>query len=400
MKKIKIQEPNHFDSKNEIINLCFTETYIQGLTNFIKEKIYPPFSISIDGDWGTGKTHLMKIIEKNLNDQNYPTIWFNPWEYEKTDSSYIAFIKKLSISFKDKFKLALKDIGVFGISLAISSIDGVARLLTNDSINYSNIKDITEEVIKASQGESEKYSDTVELLRKDFVRITSDISTKKFGGKPLIIFIDDLDRCLPDNSLKLLEALKNTFSVKDAPVIFICGQNINITKEFLTSKYASIGYEYASNYFKKIFDISIKIPGIQQEQIKELIKYKLSESFDNPKSDLVEIIQELNSEIDNKSLRVIDKIIFGYHFYDNMNESKELDIEFVIFWLFLKEKWAEDYSLLSHDIIKDLSKTFASIQDFNSYKEKLTQACKKFIEKRFIKYNEMIFSTLQNNQIL
>lgn len=300
-KKIKIQEPNHFDLGNEIINFCFSEKYVDGLTDFIKDQIEPPFSISIDGDWGSGKTHLMKLIEKNLNDHGFPTIWFNPWEYEKTDSSYIAFIKKLSISFKDKFKLALKDIGIFGLTLAVSSIDSVARFLTNDSVNYSNIKEITDEIVNAPEGKADKYTDTIELLRKDFVRIADNISTK-FKGKPLIIFIDDLDRCLPDNSLKLLEALKNTFSVKDAQVIFVCGQNTSITKEFIKKQYPSIDYEYASNYFKKIFDLSIKIPGIQQNKIKELIKYRLSDFFESPEPKLINLIQEVNTEVDNKSL--------------------------------------------------------------------------------------------------
>jgi predicted KAP-like P-loop ATPase len=401
MNKLNVLEPNHFNQNDRILNLCVSEKYLNGLTKFIKENILPPFTISIDGDWGTGKTHLMKLIEKNLVEEGFPTIWFNPWEYEKIDSCYIAFLKKLSISFRDNFNISFKDLGIFGLTLAISSIDGVMRLFTNDSINYKNIKEIADDITDAIDNEASKYRDTIQELKNDFKRITDTItSSKKYKEKPLIIFLDDLDRCLPDNALRLLEALKNTLCVKDAMVIFIIGQNINVIKKYLVHEFPSITLDYASNYFKKIFDLSIKIPGFQKEQINSFIDFKLSQLFDKPPKELINKIADLNFEVDNNSLRVIDKVIYNFAFYKSVIDKNELDEDFVLFWLFLKEKWPEDFDALDSDIFKDLNKSFASIQTLPSYENGLTSACIKFLKIRFEKYNEIKFFTLRNNQLI
>ncbi|MCK5224183.1 hypothetical protein KAR04_05405, partial [Candidatus Calescamantes bacterium] len=360
---LKAHDPNNISSEEEIANYCFSEQYINGLINLIKDKISPPFSLSIDGNWGTGKTHLLKILERKLKEEHYPTIWFNPWEYEKTNSAYLAFINKVSISFRDRFKISFKTLGIFGLALAVSSIDSTARFISNNSISYSNIKNISKDVSKATKSEAANYKDTIQEIKRDFVKITRQITTsKEFNGKPIIIFLDDLDRCLPKNALELLEALKNTFNVKDSTAIFICGQNVDITRGFINSEYPSIDVKYASNYLKKIFDYSIKMPGVTKEQMKTFIGSRITEVFGSLDYELTNIIQEFNEEVDNRSLRVIDKIISGYFFYNSVIEEKSLDIKFVIFWLFFKEIWPETYNIVLGEIMKETNQMFGYIQ--------------------------------------
>ena len=393
-------DPNNIDNKKEIENHCFSESYITGLINLIKDKIAPPFSLSIDGDWGTGKTHLLKIIERKLKNENYPTIWFNPWEYEKTDSAYIAFLKKISMSFKNEFKIATKNLGVFGLTLSISCVDSIARFISNNSISYLYTKDILKDVLTVTGSNIDNYEDIIKELKSDFVKITKKIAKEnEFSGKPIIIFLDDLDRCLPKNALELLEALKNTFNVKDANAIFICGQNSNITKKFIVSTYSSID-DYASNYFKKIFDYSIKIPIIPKERIKDFINFRLSEIFKSSDTELVDIIQKLNAEIDNKSLRVIEKIIYGYFFYDSIVETKKMDIEFVIFWLFFKEKWPEAYDILLIDIMKNANKTVGCVQKFIESNKEMSDKTKEFLSNHINKHNEIKLVLLIEDNLL
>jgi len=84
----------------------------------ITNEIGVPFSLSIEGEWGSGKTFILKLLEKKLGAKGYPTIWFNPWEYERTDDVFLAFLKKLSQKFKEgDFKEIIKNFGIFGISL-------------------------------------------------------------------------------------------------------------------------------------------------------------------------------------------------------------------------------------------------------------------------------------------
>lgn len=398
MKKLRTFEPNHFESGDEIINYCFPSSFIDGMLELVEKNISAPFTLSIDGNWGSGKTHLMKIIEDKLNNDDFPTIWFNPWEYEKTNSVYLAFLKTIAIAFKGKFNI--KDLGVFGLTLAISGIDTISRLITNGNLNYSNIKEITNDVSEASEDEIDKFSDITKELKSKFVDITNKLPTK-FEGRPLVIFIDDLDRCLPKDTLELLEALKNTFNVKNANAIFICGQNSAITKDFIKDIYPAMDYKYATSYFKKIFDYSIRIPGIETTNLKRFIDYRIDEMLNTIQNDsLTEYIVEINTKVSNQSLRVLNKLIYGYCIYDIMNSDNELELEFVISWLFFKEVWPEEYDKILHEILITDTKTFGSIRNFKSLVKLQDSSLTNYLSFYFTKFDELKLTDIIKSNIL
>ncbi len=55
--------------------------FVDRFFHLIKDSIEPPYAISIDGLWGTGKTTIMRLLYDKFNDEDYPVFWFNPWEY-------------------------------------------------------------------------------------------------------------------------------------------------------------------------------------------------------------------------------------------------------------------------------------------------------------------------------
>jgi predicted KAP-like P-loop ATPase len=63
--------------------------YTNAIVKMIKESI-PKFSIGIYGEWGSGKTTLMKSIEEKLSQESNKdilTVWFNAWRYEREEPS-------------------------------------------------------------------------------------------------------------------------------------------------------------------------------------------------------------------------------------------------------------------------------------------------------------------------
>lgn len=64
-------------------DLFHINTYIDGLSTFIKE-CATPMTVSIQGDWGSGKTSMMNMICKKISDEVYP-IWFNTWQFSQFD---------------------------------------------------------------------------------------------------------------------------------------------------------------------------------------------------------------------------------------------------------------------------------------------------------------------------
>lgn len=57
------------------------ERYVNGLSTFILNSD-TPMTISIQGDWGSGKTSMMNMIQEKISRDTY-TIWFNTWQFSQ-----------------------------------------------------------------------------------------------------------------------------------------------------------------------------------------------------------------------------------------------------------------------------------------------------------------------------
>ena len=78
------------------VDLFEIDRYKQGLIQFIKT-CKTPITIAIQGDWGSGKTSLMSMIDKELEkDPNIQRIWFNTWQYSQFNKSDDLAISLLS----------------------------------------------------------------------------------------------------------------------------------------------------------------------------------------------------------------------------------------------------------------------------------------------------------------
>ena len=70
--------------------------YVSGLTKFVRSCV-TPMTISIQGDWGSGKTSMMSMVKEQLGDSVIP-VWFNTWQYSQfnmSDDLAISFLGRL-----------------------------------------------------------------------------------------------------------------------------------------------------------------------------------------------------------------------------------------------------------------------------------------------------------------
>lgn len=371
MSKLKALDPLLDDKIND--SLYSDTAIINKVYNLITEKIDPPYSISINGTWGSGKTTFVKLLETKLEVNKYPHLWFNPWEYERSSDVVLAFLKQLSQKFMDKADL--KELGIFGLSLFVTGIDAAAQVLTGGKLSFKNIQDITKNVDASLKERYEKYDDVVLGIKEDFAVLTQKISGK-FDNKTVFIFFDDLDRCLPENAINLLEALKNLFVVKDANVIFISGIDTSVAKQFIKKRYEGIKDDFAINYFKKIFNLTFDVPEIDKNVFDKFINSYIKNVFRNegilsaeteyPKEIKDAVILCINTA-GIKSLRQMINIINSFFLIRQIGyEKKDYDLIFGI--LTLKEVWVEIYENLVLNARKNENEWFNALIS-NSVKE-------------------------------
>ncbi len=89
------------DSSSDQFNIS---AYTNGLVDFIR-KCETPLTISLQGDWGTGKTSFINLVSKKLINEKIFTITFNTWRYSQfnlKDNLAICFLNYLIDSLVDE----------------------------------------------------------------------------------------------------------------------------------------------------------------------------------------------------------------------------------------------------------------------------------------------------------
>lgn len=235
--------------------------------------------IAIDGEWGAGKTTFVKMWKQQLLDTDYKTVYFNAWECDFQDDPFIAIMSELSSVFN---KANNKGDNLISISTRIiprvagEIIKGFIKNCTGLNTEVIDVAiDETAEQCKKWITDYQEQKDTI----IDFRRQLSEFVASESGGKPLIFFIDELDRCNPHFAVKLLERVKHIFEVPN--IIFVLSLNIN------QLQYAIQGFYGSSNingreYLRRFIDIEFTLPAPNMESYSEFLydKYELGTYFD------------------------------------------------------------------------------------------------------------------------
>lgn len=344
--KLRVLDP-WFDPIEEIRELYDsgpTKQIAQQYTNLISEHVAPPYVFAVNGAWGGGKTTFLRFLCDELETKGYNTLWFNPWEYEGQGDVVLALQKQMAAKFQGILGKTLKEMGVFGWAFVGAGLDSLCKFVgISDYDAVSKIVDDADKAIKSK--EYGQYKDIVQKTKEDFRDLTQQVKkkTKKF----LVVFLDDLDRCFPDNALRILEALKNLFVVEGAQVVFLCGIDTGVAKQFIRSRYQGLESDFAINYFKKIFNHTIELPHVPPDNLKQGLVSYIGELFSgsqftfDSKAQLdktAEHILRLSNLAGNRSLRSIFNVIDQY-FVMQVTVGRSVDDHKILSILFLKEKW-------------------------------------------------------------
>ena len=118
-------------------DLFSVEVYVNALCSFIKS-CETPMTISIQGDWGSGKTSMMNMMKANLQGVVWP-IWFNTWQFSQFEMGNALAFSMMDVILKGlDCDLALRNKIINGLP-KISNSNNKPTLLEPRSNVWSNI---------------------------------------------------------------------------------------------------------------------------------------------------------------------------------------------------------------------------------------------------------------------
>jgi len=216
----------------------------------------------IDGDWGTGKTEFChKLINKFRNEhENYRLLYVDAFQADHADNPLLTVLSGvigLLPEGSDKSALRNKAMPVVRFAAAAvgkAVVSHVLRQNADDLVDglEESLQDAADQAIDASVKallkDHEEAQKNIQALQTSLANIAKDA--------PIVIFIDELDRCRPDFAVQMLEVIKHTFNVEGLQFVLVT--NTRQLKAAINHRY---GHQVdAQRYLDKFLKFSFRIP--------------------------------------------------------------------------------------------------------------------------------------------
>lgn len=246
--------------KNEA-DLFGIQKYQNALIEFINHS-HTPLTIALQGEWGSGKTSLMNLLDDELCDKGtFYRVWINSWQYSlmrtpeeailKIVEGMIEQILKTLSDNDDKNKTVEKVKSIFK-KVSLASGKFLAKQIADKAgLNPDGVDDLF------GGGGSEGAE--ISRMKKEIENLIAEILESSIDKNKLgfIFFIDDLDRIDPPVAVQILELLKNIFDLDKC--IFILAIDYDVVIKGLEPKFGKLT-EKNEREFRSFFDKIIQMP--------------------------------------------------------------------------------------------------------------------------------------------
>ncbi|MDN3378353.1 MULTISPECIES: P-loop NTPase fold protein [unclassified Pseudoalteromonas] len=275
------------DKESKIDFLNFNET-AESIKDLITEKELMPISVGVFGDWGAGKSTILELTKASLetDEQEYIQVHFDAWTFQGYDDAKAALLetiastlvkkaaddKNLSAKAKE-FAGRIDKIRLMGLLMdggaalaGIPTIGGIQKIMglfsggDDGELDVDDVKgavDGAKDVAKKNKGlikDKKSFSPPKEI--KEFRKAYSDL-LKEFD-KPLIVYVDNLDRCSPFNAISTLEAIRLFLFLPNTA--FVIAADEDMIRLAVPEYHKGASQRHQTDYLDKLIQIPVHVP--------------------------------------------------------------------------------------------------------------------------------------------
>jgi KAP family P-loop domain len=209
------------------------------ISGLLKERVETgmlPYTLGVFGGWGSGKTTFLAMLAKRLQEfPGYRVIYFNSWKYagfmeivpsliykilqhgvagtnQNRNEAAMRVLLSLGKEYSDRFgEWAEKRIGVNPVGL----FKDVYKL---KEIVAEGKEAVRPELLTAYYNQVDKAQDVL-------AEVLGQIVPGKAAANPVIVLIDELDRCDPDEAFTVIKQMRVLFAMRQVPIAFVVCAN-------------------------------------------------------------------------------------------------------------------------------------------------------------------------------
>jgi len=320
------------------------DAYRDGLVEVIRSvESKGSFTIGIYGQWGTGKTSILKQIkaafDNPISEDDKPvlTVWFNPWQFVADEHLIIPFFHTLIASLekistesttekKNKLDIFLKRIASVPLAL-VYGMEGelkIPYLLNTKFLASKTLDHLAEKKDLFDKKNEQKDETAIQTATKDYestyynlIKTLQDAAAEL--DLKIVVFIDDLDRCLPEKAVQLLEGLKVLMDLPNfvfvmgvAKEVIERGIRVRYKELYLLGDQANDLCDIQVEYLDKIIQFPFTLPAPNTDKLKENILFPQLQELEVPEK-FVDLIHEVLGSNPRTLKRFINTISFSLH---------------------------------------------------------------------------------------
>lgn len=228
------------------------------------------FVLALNGKWGSGKTTFVKMWQQHLENTEFKTLYFNAWENDFEDDALIALLGELTELSTNQTQIIHKTLLEKGAALTRDVVPTLIKTAAMKFLGNEGFAEIAEAASKFGAAEmTEKVSGYSERKQKlnEFRTTLAEYLETVSSEKPLIFFIDELDRCKPSYAVALLERIKHLFAVNG--IVFVLSIDKTQLAHAIRGFYGNSDID-APEYLRRFIDFNFQLPTQSTEEIVDM----------------------------------------------------------------------------------------------------------------------------------
>lgn len=291
------------ETKSDYLNFDYLVDAVESIAMDAK---LTPSTIGVYGDWGSGKSSLMQMVEEKIKVEHKKDaccIRFNGWLFEGYEDAKTAFCgsildalrteKTIPAQVKTRITKLLKKVdgkkilmkgGSVALDILLTGGLGSITYLTIDAITNAlkdklsnatadDIKEVLKGVLTENKNQSTSNRNDIKIFQEEFKKILDESKIEH-----LVIFVDELDRCTPDTILDIFAAMRLFLFVEKTS--FIIGADSRLVDYAIKSRYKNIAgneLDISKEYLEKLIQYPVTIPKLDELELERYLTCLLLE---------------------------------------------------------------------------------------------------------------------------
>lgn len=281
------------DTKQDFLNYSEVAELV---AEVVRDPAMRPVSVGIFGTWGTGKSTILNLVEAKIlppgGPQDFIVVRFDAWLYQGFDDARAALMEviastlieaaKSDAGVLEKAKNLLSRVnkiralgllaeggalaaGIPTFGWATRGIEALGEFLAGkgDASDVEAVKKVGEEAKERIEGilEAERERTPpkeIAAFRSEFEEVLTRLN------KTLVVFVDNLDRCLPKQTIHTLEALRLFLFM--GHTAFVIAADEEMVRHSVSEFFKDPGDRHVTDYLDKLIQVPVRVPrlGIQE----------------------------------------------------------------------------------------------------------------------------------------